>query len=132
MPIETKEVLTASGHLIVRSIYRQEVSEADAQAYIDKCKAGGPWEHAGHLATGQVTSLSASVRAVLESQKPPDPSNMPPVACIIPSAMMRMIASLVTRTTGNSNTEFFKSDSEAIAWLERALATYEAKRARKP
>lgn len=130
MPLRTREIRTRSGHRVLESTYEGDVTVADAQAFMALVAPGAEHEHSGHLALGRVTALSGEVRKVLGAQKP-NPLNPPPVALVIESAMMRMVASLVSRGTENANTEFFKNADEAMAWLDGRMAVYEQKRAAK-
>lgn len=119
---------TASGHLVLKSTYSGEVSVEEAKRFIDQVRPGGPYDHHGHLVLGTMLDVSTDVRKVLSAQKPQDPDNPVPVALVIPSAMMRMISSLVMRASGNPNTDFFKDEASALVFLDKGMAEYERKR----
>lgn len=127
VPIEVSETKTKSGHLIVRTNFITEVTVADAQGYHQKVLPGGKYDGYGHLVVGNVTGVSSEVKKILGSQKP-DPHNPPPVAVIFSSALARMAASLTMRVTGNTNTESFKNEDEALAWLDGRMAEFIRKR----
>lgn len=127
VPIDVSETKTKSGHPIVRTNFITEVTVADARAYHQKVLPGGTYDGYGHLAVGNVTGVSNEVKKVLGSQKP-DPRNPPPVAIILSSALARMAASLTMRVTGNSNTDFFRNEDEALEWLDVRMAEFSRKR----
>lgn len=91
-------------------------------------KPGAPYHLHGHLVLGRIMEVSSEVRKILGSEKPPDPTNPPPVALVIPSALVRMAVSLVMRASGNSNTDFFKDEESALVFLDGAMAEFERKR----
>ncbi len=93
-------------------------------------KPGAPYHHHGHLVLGRILDVSGEVRKILGSEKPPDPNNPPPVALVIPSALMRMAVSLVMRASGNPNTDFFKDEASALVFLDKAMVEFERKRRR--
>ncbi len=126
MPIDFAEVKTVSGFRVVRSVYSGEVSVRDAEAFIKAIKPGSALDHCGHLAVGNVSSVSGEVRKVLASQAA-DPVNPPPVALVITSAIVRLVASLVSRGT-NPNTEFFGDEASARQWLDERMTEYERRR----
>jgi uncharacterized linocin/CFP29 family protein len=126
--IKSTPIRTASGHLVLQSTYSGDVSVEEARNFIDAVKPGGPYDHHGHLVLGTMLDVSKDVRKVLGAQKPHDPNNPLPVALVVPSAMMRMVVSLVMRASENPNTEFFKDEAQALAFLDRAMAEYERKR----
>lgn len=51
-----------------------------------------------------------------------------PVAIVMESPMLRMMASLITRAGGNENSQFFKDEGAALDWLDGALQVFHAKR----
>jgi hypothetical protein len=126
--ITSTPIKTKTGHPVLRSVYEGDVTVDEARRFIDSVKPGGPYDHAGHLVLGTMLSVSSEVRKVFGSQPPADPNNPIPVALVIPSAMMRMGVSLVMRAAGNPNTDFFKDETEALVFLDRAMAEYERKR----
>jgi len=128
--ITTSELRTASGHPVLRSVYEGDITPEDARRFIEKVKPGAPYHLHGHLVLGRVLDVSSEVRKILGSEKPPDPDNPPPVALVIPSALMRMAVSLVMRASGNSNTDFFKDEASALLFLDRAMPEFERKRRR--
>jgi hypothetical protein len=130
VPIDFAEVTTAGGFRVVRSVYNGEVSVRDAEAFMNAIKPGSALEHCGHLVLGNVTSVSGEVRKVMTSQAA-NPANPPPVALVITSAIVRMVASLVARGT-NPNTEFFGDEAEARTWLDERMKEYERRRAGAP
>ncbi len=123
MPIEVSETKTKSGQPVVRANFITEVTVADAQAYHLKVIPGGKYDGYGHLVVGNVTGVSSEVKKVLGSQKP-DARNPPPVAIILSSALARMAASLTLRVTGNHNTDSFRTEAEALAWLDGTMAEF--------
>ena len=131
MPIASTELKSASGHAVLRSVYQEPITVADAEKFIASVRDGAPYRHHGHLIVGQLTSVSGEVRKVLTSEKA-DPANPPPVAMVMQSALIRMISSLAMRGGGNENLEFFKDEASALTWLDAQMATYEAKRKATP
>lgn len=128
--ITTSELRTASGHLVLRSVYEGDITPEDARRFIEQVKPGAPYHFHGHLVLGRILDVSAEVRKILSSEKPPDPNNPPPVALVIPSALMRMAVSLVMRASGNPNTDFFKDEASALVFLDKAMPEFERKRRR--
>jgi hypothetical protein len=128
--ITTSELRTASGYLVLRSVYEGEITPEDARRFIEKVKPGAPYHFHGHLVLGRVLDVSSEVRKILGAEKPPDPNNPPPVALVVPSALMRMAVSLVVRASDNPNTDFFKDEASALAFLDKAMAEFERKRGR--
>lgn len=127
--ITSNVVKTASGHRVLRSVYEGDITVEDARKFVDQVKPGAPYDHHGHLVLGRMLEVSNEVRRILGSQKPVDPANPLPVALVVPSALLRMVVSLVMRASENPNTDFFKDEASALAWLDGAMATYEKKRA---
>lgn len=127
MPIETTVVTTKSGHKVLRAVYLGTLTVADAQRYVEDSVPGGRFEHHGHLVLGRIVDVPRDVQKAFAASKP-DPTNPPPVALVIESAVVRMISGLVMRSSENPNTEFFKSEPAALEWLDGAMASYEAKR----
>ncbi len=131
MPIETTVVRTKAGHPVLRAVYQGGLTVADAERYVADSVPGGRFEHHGHLVLGKIADVPRDVQKALSAAKP-DPANPPPVALVIESALVRMITGLVMRLSQNANTEFFKSEAEALAWLDGAMTTYAAKRNKPP
>lgn len=127
MPIVVTEVKTKSGHPIARAEFIAEVTVEDARRYHADVAVGGKYDGWGHLATGNVSGVSPEVRKVLSAQKP-DPRNPPPVAVILSSAIARMAASLAMRLSENENTDSFKNEAEALAWLDERMTEFMKKR----
>lgn len=126
--ITSSVVRTASGHRVLRSVYEGDITAEDARRFVDQVKPGAPYDHHGHLVLGKMLEVSTDVRKILSAQKPHDSNNPIPVALVVPSALLRMVVSLVMRASENPNTDFFKDESSALAWLDGAMATYEHKR----
>ncbi|MEW6432414.1 MAG: hypothetical protein AB1730_12980 [Myxococcota bacterium] len=127
MPIETSEVTTRSGHKVLRAVFSGEVTVDEARRYHQRIIPGAEYDHCGHLVLGNVTGVSSDVKKVLGSVRP-DPDNPVPVAMLFPSALTRMTANLVMRLSGNDNSEAFKTEDEALEWLDQRLAHYHARR----
>lgn len=127
MPIETSELKTRSGHLVLRVVFSGDVTVAQAKAYHSSVLPGAQYGLHGHLALGNVTGLSSEVKKVLGSAQA-DPQNPVPVAIVMESPMLRMMASLITRAGGNENSQFFKDEGAALEWLDGALKTFHEKR----
>ncbi|MBL8913748.1 MAG: hypothetical protein JNM17_23805 [Archangium sp.] len=128
MPIELSELKTKSGHPIVRAKFVSEVTVRDATEYFAAVRAGAKYDGWGHLACGNVTGVSGEVRKVLSSEQT-DQSNPTPVAVVLESALARMAASLTMRLSGNANTDSFKDEAEALAWLDGKMKAFVEKRA---
>lgn len=128
--ITTSELRTASGHPVLRSVYEGDITPDEARRFIEKVKPGAPYHLHGHLVLGRILDVSSEVRKLLGSEKPPDPNNPPPVALVVPSALMRMAVSLVMRASANPNTDFFKDEASALVFLDKAMAEFERKRRR--
>lgn len=124
MPIELREIQTKSGHPVLRADFQKEVSVAEARAYHEQLVAGGKYEDWGHLIVGKISGVSGEVKKVLGSSKPPDPSNPPPVAVVLDSALARMAAGLAMRLSSNENTDAFKVEQDGLDWLDGRMATY--------
>jgi hypothetical protein len=127
VPIDTSELTTKSGHKVLRAVFSGDVTVAEAKPYHASTLPGGRFALHGHLAIGTVTNLSADVKKVLGSAQA-DPGNPIPVAIVVSSALIRMMASLVTRAGANENTEFFKDEASALEWLDSALTKFHLKR----
>jgi hypothetical protein len=127
MPIELSELKTKSGHPILRANFISEVTVADARGYHAQLVPGARYDGYGHVVTGNITGVSGEVKKVLSSQKA-DPKNPTPVAVILSSALARMAAGLAMRLTDNGNSESFKSEEEALAWLDGRMVEYLKKR----
>jgi hypothetical protein len=122
VPIVLSEVKTKSGHPVLRTDFITEVTVADAQRYFAQLTPGGKYEGFGHLAVGNVTGASSEVKKILGSRK--TPANAPPVAVVLTSALARMAASLTMRLTNNDNTDSFKTEEEALLWLDGRMAEF--------
>lgn len=131
MPIQTSEITTKAGHRVLRSDYVEPVTVPDAEGFMRLVAVGGPHEHSGHLVVGKLTALTGEVRRVLESQQA-NPTNPPPVAFVISSAVLRMVASLAMRGGGNQNGEFFPNEAAASVWLDGRMAVYAQRRDKRP
>lgn len=127
MPIETSELTTRSGHKVLRAVFAGEVTVDEAKRYHARIVPGGEFQHHGHLVQGAVTGVSSEVKKVLGSVRP-DADNPVPVATLFTSALTRLTASLVMRLSGNENSEAFKTEAEALDWLDQKLTTYHARR----
>ncbi len=130
VPIDLTELKTKSGHPVLRASFLSEVTVAEARAYHQQISSGGKYDGWGHIAAGNVSGVSSEVRKVLSSQRP-DPLNPPPVAVILSSALARMAASLAMRMSDNANTDSFKNETEALAWLDERMGVFLAKRGKK-
>lgn len=130
MAIELKELKTKSGHDVLRASFIKEVTVRDAEQYLAQIVRGAKYDHWGHLVVGNITGVSGEVKKVLASQKP-DPMNPPPVATVFESAITRMVAGLAMRLSENENTDTFKTEDDALAWLDGRLAEYKRKAAAK-
>lgn len=128
MPIETSEIVTPSGHPVLRAVFSGEVTVEEAKRYHASIIPGGRYEWHGHLVLGNVAGVSAEVKKVLGSVRP-DPVNPVPVAMLFHSALTRMTANLVMRLSGNQNNEALKDEAAALAWLDERLTEFHAKRA---
>jgi len=126
MPIISTELKTQSGYAVLRSVYQEPITVADAEKFMASVKRGAPYEHHGQLILGQVAGVSGEVRKVLSSEKA-DPVNPQPVAMVMRSMVVRAVAALVARASG-ATVEFFKDEAEALQWLDPRMRTYEAKR----
>ncbi len=113
---------------MLRSVYEGDITVEDARRFVDQVKPGAPYDHHGHLVLGKMLDVSKEVRKVFSAQKPVDPNNPLPVALVVPSALLRMAISLAMRASENHNTDFFKDEASALAWLDSAMATYDRQR----
>jgi hypothetical protein len=123
MPIEVNELKSKSGHPVLRAEFISEVTVADARGYHAQLVPGARYEGYGHPICGNVTGVSSEVKKVFASQKA-DPNNPSPIAIILSSALARMAAGLTMRLTDNSNSEAFKSETEALEWLDGRMTDY--------
>ena len=119
MPIEVTELKTKSGHPVLRTNFVSEVTLADVEKYHQRTPLG-QYDGWGYLVTGNVTSVSSEVKKKLTSRQRPTAGRQP-VAIVLESALMRMAASLITRVTGSGESESFKSEADALAWLDAQL-----------
>lgn len=118
MPIELTELTTRSGHRVLRTHFVTEVTLGDVDRYQQQTPPG-KYDEWGYLVTGNLTSVSSEVKKKLSSRK--RASSPMPVAIVLDSALMRMAASLVARATGTAESETFKSEADALAWLDGQL-----------
>ena len=120
MPIHVSEVRTANGAKVLRTEFVHEVTLSEAQKYIREYGAASPHADSPFLVVGNVTGLGADVRKVLQ---PTDIQLKAPVAVVVSSAIARMLASLMLRASGgNDLSEFFKTETEALPWIDEMLA----------
>lgn len=131
MPIETHERKTRSGHPVLHAHFVEEVTVDEARAYHQSLVPGAKYDGWGHLVTGNIRSVSSDVKQVLASQKP-DPLNPPPVALVLESAIVRMVAGLTMRVTENSNSDTFKTPELALEWLDARMTEFVRRRSAKP
>jgi hypothetical protein len=120
VPIEITELKTRSGHPVLRTNFVAEVTIADVEKYHQRTPPGR-YDGWGYLVTGNVTSVSSEVKKKLSSRQRPT-NGKQPVAIVLESALMRMAASLITRVTGSGDSESFRSEADALAWLDGQLA----------
>jgi hypothetical protein len=130
VPIHSSELKTKSGHQVLRSLYGEPVTVDDAREFMAQVATGAPFEHAGHLVVGKLSAIGGEARKVLESKRA-NPDNPPPVALILTSAVLRMVASLAMRGGGNENLEFFADEAAALAWLDGRMTVYETRRGKR-
>jgi hypothetical protein len=123
MPIETREVRTRSGYRVLSADFQPEVTVEEARRYHEQLVPGGRYDGCGHLIVGTITGVSAEVKKVLASREA-DPKRPPPVAIVLTSALARMAAGLAMRMTNNPNTEYFKSEAEALEWLDERMRAF--------
>lgn len=126
VPIELTELKTKNGHPALRVNFEGDVTPNEARGFMAKATRGGQYFGYGHLVVGNIAGLSADVRKVLTSEKT-KPTNPPPVAIVLLSAMTRMVASLAMRLTENVNTEDFKNEADAKPWLDERMDVFIAK-----
>ncbi len=123
MPIETAEVKTTSGHPVLKAVFSGDVTLPEAQAYHSQLLPGQRFHRCGHLVVGNIRGVSSEVKKLLSSYKA-DPVNPPPVAIVLGSAILSLVAGLVTRSTGNENTEYFNDERAAMEWLDGRVAVF--------
>ncbi|MBL8938709.1 MAG: hypothetical protein JNM69_29380 [Archangium sp.] len=75
MPIETSELKTRSGHLVLRVVFSGDVTVAQAKAYHSSVLPGAQYGLHGHLALGNVTGLSSARRRPTRRTRCPSPSS---------------------------------------------------------
>lgn len=121
MPIHVSEVRTPKGALVFRTEFVHEVTLAEATKYIRGYGAASPHAAEPFLIVGNVTGLATDVKKVLQ---PTNINLQAPVAVVLNSAIARMLASLMLRAGGASGdlSDFFKNETEALAWIDEALA----------
>jgi hypothetical protein len=123
MPIGLSELTTPSGHPVLKAVFSGDITVPEAQAYHAQLLPGQRYHFVGHLVVGQIRGVSADVKKVLSSYKA-DQVNPPPVAIVLGSAILSLVAGLVTRTTGNENTEYFSDEKAALEWLDERVAVF--------
>lgn len=114
---------TKSGHPVLRACFVNDVTVPEAKAYHATLIPGAKYDGWGHLVVGNITGVSGDVKKLLAAQKP-DPLNPPPIAVVLESALARMAASLATRISENPNTDYFKTEDEAMEWLEQRMGVF--------
>jgi hypothetical protein len=124
VPIELTETKTKSGHPVLRANFISEVTMADAELYHQRTPPGR-YEDWGYLVVGNVTSVSSDVKKKLSSRK--REGKPQPVAIVLTSPLMRMAASLVARLSGSGESETFRSEADALAWLDAQLTAAKKK-----
>jgi hypothetical protein len=125
VPIELTELKTKSGYPVLRTNFITEVTLADVEKYHRRTPAG-QYDGWGYLVIGNVTGVSSEVKKKLSSRQRPSPAKQP-VAIVLESALMRMAASLITRVTGSGESESFRSEADALAWLDDQLGRLKKK-----
>ncbi|MGV3622275.1 MAG: hypothetical protein ACO1OB_15770 [Archangium sp.] len=114
------EVRTPLGARVLRTEFVHEVTLSEAQKYIREYGAASPNADSPFLIVGNVTGLASEVRKVLQ---PSGIQLKAPVAVVVSSAIARMLASLMLRASGgNELSEFFKTEAEALPWVDEMLA----------
>jgi hypothetical protein len=125
VPIELTELKTKSGYPVLRTNFITEVTLADVEKYHQRTPPG-QYDGWGYLVIGNVTGVSSEVKKKLSSRQRPSPGKQP-VAIVLESALMRMAASLITRVTGSGESESFRSEADALAWLDDQLGRLKKK-----
>jgi hypothetical protein len=124
MPILLSEVKTKSGFLVARSEFISEVTVEEAVAFMKKTAPGTAYEGMPFLVVGNVTGVSAEVKKALQPASPP--KRPAPVAVVLSSVFARVAAGLMLRASGGAgNSEYFKTEAEALSWLDQAAAEYQ-------
>jgi hypothetical protein len=122
MPINISEVKTRSGIAVLRAEFIKEVTVPEAEDFIAKAGITSKYANWPFLITGNITSVSPDVKNVLTpKEKPKDPA---PIAVVLNSAVARMVAGMMMRLSGQTNSEYFKNDADALAWLDTAAAAH--------
>ncbi len=116
MPILVSEVKTQSGSMVVRAEFVKEVTLADAKSFMERAGVGTRYESAPFLITGNITGVSAEVKKALTPEV--KPKNPGPIAVVLDSAIARMVAGLLMRLSGEARSEYFKTEADALAWLD--------------
>ncbi len=124
MPIHLSDLKTRSGYPVARSEFVTEVTVAEARAFMQKTAPGSAYDGVAFLVVGNVTGISSEVKKALK----PDTTNpnLAPVAIVLNSAIARMLAGLMIRTSGEARSEYFKTEAEALVWLDEAIAGFRA------
>jgi len=125
MPIHVSETKTRSGFVVLRVEFEKEVSVADAEGFMAQVGDGTKYERTPYVVTGNITSVSSDVKRALTPQV--KPKNPPSVAIVLSSAVARMVAGLMMRLSGPADSEYFKSEAEAIEWLDGVAADFAKK-----
>jgi hypothetical protein len=125
MPIHLSETKTRSGLVVLRVEFEKEVTVADAEGFMAQVGDGTQYARTPYVVTGNITSVSTDVKRALT----PDvkPKNPPPVAIVLSSAVARMVAGLMMRLSSTADSEYFKNEADALAWLDTAAAEHQKK-----
>ncbi len=125
MPIHVSEVKTRSGFVVLRAEFVKEVTVPEAEAFIAQAGVGTKYESAPFLITGNIIAVSAEVKRILTPEV--KPKNPAPVAIVLTSAVARMVAGFLMRLSGQADSEYFKNEADALAWLDGAAAEHQKK-----
>lgn len=126
MPIHLSDLKTKSGHRVARAEFVTEVTIDEAGAFMRKTAPGTEYEGVAFLVTGNVTGISNAVKKALKPEA--SQGNLAPVAIVLTSAIARMLAGLMIRSSGEARSEYFKTEAEALAWLDGAITEFKANR----
>jgi len=116
MPIYLTEVKTPKGRRVARSEFVSEVTLEDARRFLAASGEGTPFANLAFLVVGNVSGVSGEVKKLLST--PRQIETPMPVAVVLNSAIARMLAGLVLRTNNNKKSDYFKTEAEALAWLD--------------
>jgi hypothetical protein len=125
MPIHVSETKTRSGFAVLRVEFEKEVTVSDAEGFMDQVGDGTKHERTPYVVTGNIISVSPEVKHALVPRG--KPKNPPPIAVVLPSAVARMVAGLMMRLSGDVESEYFKNEADALAWLDTAAAEFAKK-----